>query len=73
MLKLNSSIARMRKLYGEIKKVYPRRVIELVKLQLNRGEYSIDNSRRESLDPTITKHCAFMHLKPNVCKEKTCM
>jgi ubiquitin conjugation factor E4 A len=37
MLKLNSGIARMRKLYEAIKNVYPKRVIELVKQQLNRG------------------------------------
>lgn len=37
LIKLNSSISRMKKLYEEIKDVYPKRVIELVKTQLNKG------------------------------------
>lgn len=38
VLKLNSAVARLRRLYETIKTSYPKRVIELVKQQLNNGK-----------------------------------
>ncbi|XP_060578936.1 ubiquitin conjugation factor E4 A-like isoform X2 [Ruditapes philippinarum] len=62
MLKLNSGIARMRKLYEAIKNVYPKRVIELVKQQLNREICWYLNIKAAITEYHLTKMCLNFHI-----------
>ncbi|XP_045212276.2 ubiquitin conjugation factor E4 A-like isoform X2 [Mercenaria mercenaria] len=62
MLKLNNGIARLRKMYEEIKHVCPKRVIELVKQQLNREICWWLNIKTAITEYCLTKMCLNFHI-----------
>lgn len=62
LLKLNSSVARMKKLYEEIKEVYPKKVVGLVRLQLSKEICWYLNIKAAVTEYHLTKMCLSFHI-----------
>ncbi|KAL4240867.1 Ubiquitin conjugation factor E4 A [Mactra antiquata] len=62
LIKLNSSISRMKKLYEEIREQYPKRVVDLVKQQLNKEICWYLNMKAAITEYHLTKMTLNFHI-----------